>query len=123
MINSGNDVNAMTSGYALKLGLKVRLTNDGAQKIDDFTLETFGMVLASFQVEDKLKKAQFFQKTFLLADLSVEVVLGIPFLILSNANIQFARKKLTWRSYTTAEALPITKRVEILDKKNLFKRC
>ena len=55
------------------------------------------MILASFQVEDKLGKARFFQEMFLLADLNIEVVLGVPFLILSNANIQFARKKFTWR--------------------------
>ena len=39
-------------------------TDVGAQKIDGSTLETFGMVLASFQVEDKLGRAQFFQETF-----------------------------------------------------------
>ena len=50
------------------------------------------MVLASFQIEDKLKRARFFQETFLLADFSIEVVLGMPFLTLSNADIQFARK-------------------------------
>ena len=48
LINSGSKVNAMTPGYALKLGLKVRPTDVGAQKIDGSTLETFGMVLASF---------------------------------------------------------------------------
>ena len=85
----------MTPGYILKLGLKVRSTDVRAQKIDGSTLETFGMVLASFQVEDTLGRAQFFQETFLLADLSIEVVLGMPFLTLSNANIQFAQKKLT----------------------------
>ena len=90
LIDSGSEVNAMTPGYASKLGLKVRPINVGAQKIDGSTLKTFGMVLASFQVEDTLGKARFFQKTFLLADLSVEVVLGMPFLTLSNANIQFA---------------------------------
>ena len=45
------------------------------------------------------------------------MVLGMPFLNLSNANIQFAKKELTWRSYTVAEALPTTKWVEIIDKK------
>ena len=55
----------------------------------------FGMVLASFQVENKLGQTRYFQKTFLLADISMEVVLGMPFLTLSNANIQFAKKKLT----------------------------
>ena len=95
LIDSGSEVNAMTPGYASKLGLKVRLTNVGVQKIDGSILKTFGMVLASFQVEDTLGRARFFQETFLLADLSVEVVLGMPFLTLSNANIQFAQKKLT----------------------------
>ena len=40
----------------------------------------------------------------------------MPFFTLSNANIQFAEKELTWRSYTTAEALPTTKRVELINK-------
>ena len=80
----------MTPGYASKLGLKVCPTNVGAQKINGFTFETFEMVLASFQVEDKLGRPWFFQKTFLLADLSVRVVLGMPFLTFSNTNIKFA---------------------------------
>ena len=87
LLDSGSKVNAMTPRYVSKLGLKVRPTDVGAQKIDGSTLETFGMVLASFQVEDKLGRPQFFQETFLLADLSMKVVLGMPFLTLSNANI------------------------------------
>ena len=121
LLDSGSEVNAMTPGYASKLGLKVRPTDVGAQKIDGSTLETFGMVLASFQVEDKLGRTRYFQETFLLADISVEVVLGMPFLTLSNADIQFAEKELTWRSYTVAEALPTTKRVEIIDRKEFAK--
>ena len=35
----------------------------------------------------------------------MEVVLEMPFLTLSNADIQFVEKELTWRSYTVAEAL------------------
>ena len=72
-------------------------------------------------MENTLGRAQFFQETFLLADFSVEVVLGMPFLTLSNADIKFAQKKLTWRSYTTAEALPTTKRVEIINRKEFAK--
>ena len=50
----------MTLGYALKLSLKVRIINIGVQNIDNSIFKTFGIVLASFQVENKLKKAQFF---------------------------------------------------------------
>ena len=45
----------------------------------------------------------------------------MPFLTLSNANIKFAPKELTWRSYTAAEALPTIKRVEIIDRKEFAK--
>ena len=111
----------MTPAYAAKLGLQVRKTDIGAQKIDGSTLETFEMVLADFQVEDKLERVRFFQESFLLADISTEVVLGMPFLTLSNADVQFVKKELTWRSYTTAKALPTTKRVELINKKEFAK--
>ena len=79
------------------------------------------MVLASFQVEDKLGRPRFFQKTFLLANLSIEVVLGMPFLTFSNANIQFAQKQLIQRSYITANAISTTKHVKIINRKEFAK--
>ena len=77
----------MTPAYSSKLGLQVHCTDVGAQKIDGSTFKTFGMVLASFFVEDKLGKARFFQETFLLANISAEIVLGMFFLTLSNVDI------------------------------------
>ena len=53
------------------------------------------MVIAGFQVIDKHGRALFFQETFLLVNTMMEVVLRIPFFTLSNANIQFTKKKLT----------------------------
>lgn len=94
MIDSSIEVNAMTSVYAAKLGFKLHHTNVEAQKINDSILKIFGILLASFQMKDKLKKNQYFQKTSLLADFNVEVILGILFLTFSNANILFAEKKL-----------------------------
>ena len=72
-------------------------------------------------MEDKLGRIWFFQETFLLADISTGVVLGMPFLTFSNADVQFVEKELTWRTYTTAKALPTTKRVELIDKKEFAK--
>ncbi len=51
----------------------------------------------------------------------MEVVLGMPFLALSNADVQFSAEKLTWRSYTVAEVLPTTSRFELIDKKEFAK--
>lgn len=57
------------------------------------------------------------KETILLADTSIKVVLRILFLTLSNTNMQFVRIKLEWSSYITAEVLPITKKVEVIDKR------
>ena len=77
----------MTLGYTSKLGLKICLTYIKTQKIDDSTIKTFKIVLANFQIKDKFKRAKVFQKTFLLADFDIKMVLRIAFLILSNINI------------------------------------
>ena len=84
----------MSSAYAKKLGLKTWKTNVKAQKIDDSAFETFGMVIANFQVEDKGGRPKFFQETFLVADTKFEVILGMPFLKLSNADVSFGKETL-----------------------------
>ena len=95
LIDSGSEFNTMTLAYVLRLGLQAHHTNTRAQKIDRSIFQMFGMVLADFQVKDKLGKARFFQETFLLADICAKVVLGMLFLILSNVNVQFVEKELS----------------------------
>ena len=77
----------------------------------------FGMVIADFQVEDKGGRPRFFQKTFLVADTKFEVVLEMPFLKISNADVAFGEETLMWKSYTTNKALPITEQVQLVDPK------
>lgn len=48
LLDFGSKINVITLAYTAKLGLKVRSTHVGAQKIDDSTFKTFGMVQASF---------------------------------------------------------------------------
>ena len=45
----------------------------------------------------------------------------MPFLTLSNADVQFVEKEFTWRSHMTAEALPTTKWLELINKKKFAK--
>lgn len=75
------------------------------------------MVTAGFSLQDKLGRVRFFEEIFLLADTSIEVILGMPLLTLSDADIRFAEKELVWRSYTAADALPITQRIELIDRR------
>ena len=117
LLNSGSEVNAISPAYAKKLDLNTQKTNVGAQKIDGSALETFGMVIADFQVEDKGGRPRFFQETFLVADTKFEVILGMPFLKISNADVAFGEGTLTWKSYTTNKALPTTERVQLVDPK------
>ena len=90
LTNSGSKVNAMHPTYTMKLGLRTRKIVIGAQKIDESHMDTFGMVITNYSVKDKLGRIWFFQKTFLLANIGLEVVLGMPFLTLSKADIRFA---------------------------------
>ena len=60
MFDSGNEINTITPPYTAYLGLKMRLTNVGVQKIDGSLLATYGMVIATFQVVDKLGRSRFF---------------------------------------------------------------
>ena len=95
MLDSGSKVNAMSPAYTKRLGLKTWKTNVGAQKIDASALEIFGMVIADFQMEDKGGRPRFFQETFLVADIKFEVVLGMSFLKISNADVAFGEGTLT----------------------------
>ena len=121
LLDSRSKVNTINPAYAKKLGLWIRKTELGAQKIDGSSLDTFGMVITSFQVQDILEKFRFFQETFLVADTRMNIVLGIPFLTLSNIDIRFAERELTWKIYTAVDTLPTTKRVQIINRKKVVK--
>ena len=52
-----------------------------------------------------------------MANVSPEIVLGMPFVTLSGADVDFLDRELRWRTYITEEALPTTRRVELVGKK------
>ena len=120
LIDLTSKVNTIHPAYATKLGFRTRKIDVGAQKIDRYYLDTFGIVKVDFSVKNKLRRVWFFQETFLVANIGLEMVLEMSFLILSRANIQFGERKFVWRTYMAAEALPITKKVEIIDKKEFM---
>lgn len=107
----------MILAYLAKPGLKVRFINFQTQKIDNSTFEIFEIVMASFYFDDKLKKSRFFWETFLLANTYLAVIFGMLFLTFNNADVLFAERKLSWKLYIPAEALPTTNRVQKIDWK------
>ena len=101
----------MNPVFARKLGLHIRKINVRAQKIDGSTLETFEMVIANFQVEDKGGKPRFFQETFLIANTKFKVILGMLFLTINIADLSFGKGTLMWKSYITNKVLSTTEQV------------
>ena len=62
LIDSGNEVNTIRLSFTKQLGLSIRPINVGVQKIDDNTLDTYKMVVATFSVMDKANQVRFFEK-------------------------------------------------------------
>ena len=117
LIDSRSEVNTIHPIFGKQLGFSIRPTDVGAQKINGTTLDTYGIVVTAFSVEDNANRVIFFKETFLVANISPEVVLGIPFLTLSGADVDFSGQKLRCKTYTTEKVLPTTKRVQLVGKK------
>lgn len=84
-------INVIHPVYAKKIGLLIYV---GAQKIGGSALAIFGIVIAAFLINNKDGKGRFFEKTFLLANISLDVIFGMLFLILNNTNIRFLEQQL-----------------------------
>ena len=89
LLDSSSKVNTVHLAFAKELGLSIRPTDIGAQKIDGTTLETYEMIVTAFLVEDKANQVRFFEETFLVANISPKIVVEMPFLTLSSADIDF----------------------------------
>ena len=94
LFDSGSKVNAIYLTFAKELGLPIRPTDVGAQKIDGTMLDTYGIVVIAFLVTDKTNQIIFFEETFLVANVSPQIVLGMSFFTLNSADVDFLDQKL-----------------------------
>ena len=77
----------MIPTFTTKLGHVTQKTDVDAQKIDGLFLIIYEMLLGGFLVKNKLGQVWFFKKTFLLAFISIKVVLKMLFLTFLDANM------------------------------------
>lgn len=89
LFNSKSEVNTIHLIFAKKLGLPIKLTDVGDQKIDGNMLDTHEIIVAVFSLTNKANQVGFVEKTFLVANINLKRVFGILFLILSNVNVDF----------------------------------
>lgn len=115
--DSGSQINAMHLTFAKKLGLIIHPTNINIQKIDNTIFKTYKMIVAAFSIINQAKRVKFFKKTFLVVNISPNVVFGMLFFTLNNANVNFAKKEFWQRFYTIEKAFPIIKQVQLIRKK------
>ena len=92
-LDSSSKVTTVYLTLAKEIDLFIRVMDIGAQKIDSTTLDSNRMIVAAFLVTDKANRVRFFEKTFLVANVSSKVVLEMLFFILSDANIDFLDRK------------------------------
>ena len=110
----------MNPDYIWKLGLKIRKINIGAQKINSSALETFEIVIANFQVEDKASRPRFFQETFLVANIKFKVILGMLFLKISNANVLFGTRHSREGPISLIRPYLLSSKSKLMIQKNLL---
>lgn len=65
-----------------------------AQKINVSRLELFEIIIALFKIDDKDKKSHFFEKTFLLTNIGINIAFKMLFLILNNVELNFNDRQL-----------------------------
>ena len=67
----------------------MRKINVRAQKIDNTILKIYKMVVSTFSVLNKDNRKRFFEKSFLLANVKLDVGLEMLLLTINNTDIDF----------------------------------
>lgn len=81
MLNVKSKVNVINQAFALQPGLKIQKFNFGAQKINSTILKAYRMVVFIFFILTKDGRIRFFKKNILLANVKLDVVFGMFFLM------------------------------------------
>lgn len=84
----------MTTTYISKLGIIIWKTNIRVNKIDKLFWKTYSIAIKDFQPKKKLTKIQLFEKTFILANISIKILLEICFFIFCKLDIYIHEKNL-----------------------------
>ena len=88
-LSLGSKVNAIYLTFVQELELPIRPTDIRAWKINSIILDIFGIIVEVFSMIDNVNWLRFFEKTFLVANISPEVVFRMLFLILSSTDVDF----------------------------------
>ena len=94
LFDSSSEIHVIHLTFAQELGPSIRQTDIKKKKIDSTTLDTYRMVIIIFLVTDKVNWIRFFEKTFLVANISLKLVLRMLFLTMNSVDVNFLDWKL-----------------------------
>ncbi len=75
------------------------------------------MVVSTFSILDRDGRMRFFKNSFLLANIKLNVIFRMPFLIMNNINVNLKARNLQSRSYITTKVFSTIKKGELIGKK------
>ena len=94
LLDLSNEINAILPTFDQELEFPIKPTNIRVHKMYGNIIDIYGMRVAAFSMTKKANQVKFFEKTFLVANISLKIVYGMFFLILSNVDINFLNWKL-----------------------------
>ena len=94
LLDSKSKINSMSQAFAHQFGFKTQKSNIKTLKIDGIILETYGMVISTFSMSNKDVRKRFFKKSFAMANVTPDIVLKMPFLIINNVDVDFQTQDL-----------------------------
>lgn len=68
-----------------------------------------------------MDKIWFFAKSFMFADISIDLIIEMLLLAFCNTDIQFNTQYFTWKFYSIAKTLPTARPIELINKHKLAK--
>ena len=94
LFNLGHELNGIYFIFTKKLELPIQSMDVELQKINNTILDIDGIIVTAFLISEKENRVRFFEKTFLLTNVSPKIVFGILSLTLSSVDINFLGWKL-----------------------------
>ena len=80
-------------------------------------LDTYRMVDIAFLIKYEANQVRLFEETFLVANINLEIVFKMSFLTLNGVDVDFLRRELEWRTYTTKKTFLTTRHIKPVSKK------
>lgn len=87
------------------------------QKIDSLKPKSSEIVIASFIIRNKQKRFSLFMKSYLFANISINITLEIFYFIFNHIKIDFINSYLYWKTFIIIKALLITKQSDLIWEK------